>query len=147
MSKTLSPCCIYYKQNLVHTHIRNIVLSDPRSSWDKPTSTDHSALWFSPSLRVSQGGRFTFTLHFTFSRCFYPKRLTYVQLTMYTHFTFTLMAHCTSGAIRGSVSFSRTLQKGIELATFWLLNDLSTSCTTVAPILVGNGALRVKVTY
>src|SRR4029434_7677375 len=34
---------------------------------------------------------------------------------MYTHFTFTLMAHCTSGAIRGSVSCSRTLRQGIEL--------------------------------
>ena len=42
---------------------------------------------------------------------------------MYTHFTFTLMAHCTSGAIKGSVSCSRTLRQGIELAT---------SCTTVA---------------
>src|SRR4029434_1815598 len=31
---------------------------------------------------------------------------------------FTLMAHCTSGAIRGSVSCSRTLRQGIELATF-----------------------------
>src|SRR4029434_2319725 len=51
---------------------------------------------------------------FTFSRRFYPKRLTYVRLTMYTHFTFTLMAHCTSGAIRGSVSCSRTLRQGIE---------------------------------
>ena len=29
-------------------------------------------------------------------------------------FTFTLMAHCTSGAIRGSVSCSRTLRQGIE---------------------------------
>src|SRR4029434_1161379 len=47
-------------------------------------------------------------------------------------FTFTLMAHCTSGAIRGSVSCSRTLQQGIELATFCLLNDFSTSCTTAA---------------
>src|SRR4029434_4603666 len=70
------------------------------------------------------------TFTFTFSRRFYPKRLTYVQLRMYTHFT--LMAHCTSGAIRGSVSCSRTLRQGIELATFWLLNDFSTSCTTVA---------------
>src|SRR4029434_8179704 len=35
---------------------------------------------------------------------FYPKRLT----RMYTHFTFALMAHCTSGAIRGSVSCLRT---------------------------------------
>src|SRR4029434_4037055 len=43
------------------------------------------------------------------------------------HFTFTLMAHCTSGAIRGSVSCSRTLRQGIEL------NDFSTSCTTAAP--------------
>ena len=42
-------------------------------------------------------------------------------------FTFTLMAHCTSGAIRGSVSCSRTLRQGIELATFWLLNDFFTS--------------------
>ena len=46
---------------------------------------------------------------------------------MYTHFTFTLMAHCTSGAIRGSVSCSRRLRQGIELATFWLLNDFSTT--------------------
>src|SRR4029434_710304 len=71
---------------------------------------------------------------FTFShfrRRFYPKQLTYVRLTMYTHFTFTLMAHCTSGAIRGSVSCSRTLRQGIELATFRLLNDFFTSCTTV----------------
>src|SRR4029434_10062905 len=30
------------------------------------------------------------------------------------------------------VSCSRTLRQGIELATFWLLNDFSTSCTTVA---------------
>ena len=35
---------------------------------------------------------------------------------LYTHFTFTLMAH--SGAIRRSVSCSRTLRQGIELATF-----------------------------
>src|SRR4029434_4152222 len=49
------------------------------------------------------------------------------------HFTFTLMAHCTSGAIRGSVSCSRTLRQGIELATFCLLNDLSPYCTTAAP--------------
>ena len=34
---------------------------------------------------------------------------------MYTHFTFTLMAHCTSGAIRGSVSCSRTLRQEINL--------------------------------
>src|SRR4029434_8847943 len=67
---------------------------------------------------------------FTFSRRFYPKRLT----RMYTHFLhFTLMAHCTSGAIRGSVSCSRTLRQGIELATFCLLNDFFTYCTTVAP--------------
>src|SRR4029434_4110773 len=56
----------------------------------------------------------------SFSRRFYPKRLTYVQLTMNTHFTFTLMAHCTSGAIRGSVSCSRTFRQGILLATFRL---------------------------
>src|SRR4029434_6917072 len=54
------------------------------------------------------------------------------DLHMYTHFTFTLMAHCTSGAIRGSVCCSRTLRQGIELATFCLLTDFSTSCTTVA---------------
>src|SRR4029434_11359025 len=41
------------------------------------------------------------SLTYIYSRRFYPKRL-----TMYTHFTFTLMAHCTSGAIRGSVSCS-----------------------------------------
>src|SRR4029434_7523834 len=69
---------------------------------------------------------------FTFSRRCYPKRLTYVRLTTYTHFSFTLMAHCTSGTIRGSVSCSRTLRQGIDLATFCLLNDLFTSCTTVA---------------
>src|SRR4029434_2624739 len=69
----------------------------------------------------------------SFSRRFYPKRLTCVRLTMYTHFTFTLMAHCTSGAIRGSVSCSRTLRQGIKLAPFCLLNDFSTYCTTVAP--------------
>ena len=73
-----------------------------------------------------------FVYVYIFSRRCYPKRLTYVRLTLYTHFTFTLMAHCTSGAIRGSVSCSRTLQQGIELATFWLLNDFSTYCTTVA---------------
>ena len=39
----------------------------------------------------------------SFSRRFYPKRLTYVLRTMYTHFTFTLMAHCTSGAIGATV--------------------------------------------
>src|SRR4029434_2801730 len=69
---------------------------------------------------------------YTFSRRFYPKRLTYVRLTMYTHFTFTLMAHCTSEAIRGSESRSRMLRQGIELAPFCLLNDFFTSCTTVA---------------
>ena len=56
---------------------------------------------------------------------------------MYTHFTFTLMAHCTSEAIRGSVSCSRTLRQGIELATFWLLNDFSTSCTTLFQVIRG----------
>src|SRR4029434_3167162 len=49
------------------------------------------------------------------------------------HLTFTLMAHCPSGAIRGSVSCSRTLRQRIKLATFCLLNDFFTSCTTVAP--------------
>src|SRR4029434_858484 len=66
---------------------------------------------------------------FTFSRRFYPKRLT----SLYTHFTFTLMAHCTSGAIRGSVSCSRTLSQGIELAPLLIATDFSTSYTTVAP--------------
>src|SRR4029434_2741003 len=69
------------------------------------------------------------TYIYRFSRRFYPKRLT----RMYTHFT--LMAHCTSGAIRGDVSCSRMLRQGIELTTFCLLNDFSTSCTTVAPVL------------
>src|SRR4029434_4065450 len=36
---------------------------------------------------------------------------------------YTLMAHCTSGVIGGSVPCSRTLRQGIELATFCLLND------------------------
>src|SRR4029434_10282598 len=39
-----------------------------------------------------------------------------------THFTFTMLAHCTSGAIRGSVSCLRTLRQGVELTTFCLLN-------------------------
>src|SRR4029434_2733422 len=47
-------------------------------------------------------------------------------------FTFTLMAHCTSGAV-GSVSCSRTLRQGIELATWCLLNDFSTYRSTLAP--------------
>src|SRR4029434_110930 len=64
---------------------------------------------------------------FTFSRRFYPKRL-----TMYTHFKFTLMAHCTSGAIRGSVSNSRTLRQGIELATLLITKRLLYHRTTVA---------------
>src|SRR4029434_3283358 len=50
---------------------------------------------------------------------------------VYTFFTFTLMAHCTSGAIRGSVSCSRTPRQGIEPETSYLQNDFSTSCTTV----------------
>ena len=72
-------------------------------------------------------------LTFTFSHLVIQQTLL-SKVTYNTHFTFTLMAHCTSGAIRGSVSCSRTLRQGIELATFWLLNDFSTSCTTVAPI-------------
>src|SRR4029434_2062422 len=65
-------------------------------------------------------------------------KATYICETynVYTHFTFTLMAHCTSGAIRGSVSCSRTLRQGIELATLCFLNDFFTSCTTVAPVAV-----------
>ena len=47
------------------------------------------------------------------------------------------MAHCTSGAIRGSVSCSRTLRQGIELATFWLLNDCSTT-VPLSPQLIHN---------
>src|SRR4029434_7488015 len=58
------------------------------------------------------------------------------------HFTFTLMAHCTSGAIKGSVSCSRTLRQGIELATFSLLTDFFTSCTTAAPPLFISLSLR-----
>src|SRR4029434_9670368 len=87
------------------------------------------------------------TFTFTFRRSFYPKRLTYVRRTMYTHFTFSLMAHCTSGAIRGSVSCSRTLRQGIELATFCLLNDLFTSCTTVAPTSNLRSLLQLKRAY
>src|SRR4029434_5601681 len=54
---------------------------------------------------------------------------------VYTFLHFTLMARCTSGAFWGSVSCLRTLRQGIELATFCLLNDFFTSCTTVTPIL------------
>ena len=50
---------------------------------------------------------------------------------MYTHFTL----------FRGSVTCSRTLRQRIELATFWLLNDFSTSCTTV-PIGSSQALLR-----
>src|SRR4029434_7736665 len=57
-------------------------------------------------------------------RRFYPKRLTYVRLTMYTHFTFTLMAHFTSCAIRGSVSCSRTLRQGIQLCNLLITKRL-----------------------
>src|SRR4029434_6396879 len=63
------------------------------------------------------------------------KRLTYVRLTMYTHFTFTLMAHCTSGAIRGSVSVLKDASTGnrtSNLHLLKLLKDFSTSCTTAA---------------
>ena len=37
--------------------------------------------------------RYIFFYFFLFSRRFYPKRLTYVRLTMYTHFTFFLHLH------------------------------------------------------
>src|SRR4029434_8887348 len=57
-------------------------------------------------------------------RRFYPKRLTYVRLTMYTHFTFTLMAHCTSGTIKGSVPCSRTLRQGIETSNLLITKRL-----------------------
>src|SRR4029434_3550418 len=54
---------------------------------------------------------------------------------LYIHFTSTLMAHCTSGAIRGfSVLLKDASTVGIELATFCLLSDFFTSCTTVAPM-------------
>src|SRR4029434_1744460 len=89
-------------------------------------------------LAFPMDSRSTFT--FTFSRRFDPKRLTYVRPTMYTHFTFTLMAHCTSGAIRGSVSCSRTLRQGMELENLlitkrllYLLYHCRPHCTTVAP--------------
>src|SRR4029434_5768475 len=70
-----------------------------------------SAQWLFPECSSSSSRRYWL---FTFSRRLYPKQLTYVRFTMYTHFTFT--AHCTSGAIRGSASCSRTLRQGIELA-------------------------------
>src|SRR4029434_6430253 len=79
-----------------------------------------------------------FTLTFTFSHladAFIQSDLHMcdLQCIHILHFPFTLMAHCTSGAIRGSVSCSRTLRQGIELATFRLLTDFFTSCTTAAP--------------
>src|SRR4029434_5236444 len=82
-------------------------------------------------------------IYITFSRRFYPKRLTYVRLTMYTHFTFTLMAHCTSGAIRGSVPCSWTLRQGIELATFyWTAAPLYTTANTGTSVITTNKHTR-----
>src|SRR4029434_6583369 len=121
-----------------HTHLRTVTQTHAQKCAHTHTHT-YCALKSSlqPSVETTLHHSSTLHLHFyilSFSRRFYPKRLTYVRLTMYTHFTFTLMAHCTSGVIRGSVSCSRTLRQGIELATFCLLNDFFTSCTTVAPM-------------
>src|SRR4029434_9279133 len=79
-------------------------------------------------------------IYITFSRRFYPKRLT----RMYIHFfTFTLMAHCTSGAIRGSVSCVRTLRQGIELATFyWTAAPLYTTTNTGTSVITTNKHTR-----
>src|SRR4029434_4715586 len=82
----------------------------------------------------------TMLLTFTFSHladAFIQSDLHMCDLQCIHILHFTLMAHCTPGAIRGSVSCPRTLRQGIELATFCLLNDFFTSCTTVAPGEIG----------
>src|SRR4029434_1161496 len=58
----------------------------------------------------------TFTLHLHLADAFIQSDL---QGCIHI-FTFTLMAHCTSGAIRGSVSCSKTLRQGIECWGAWV---------------------------
>src|SRR4029434_4851129 len=60
----------------------------------------------------------------SFSRRFYPKQLTYVRLTMYTHFTFTLMAHCTSGAIRAFSDLIKDASTGNRISNLLITKRL-----------------------
>src|SRR4029434_9423514 len=68
--------------------------------------------------------QYTHTFTFTFSRRFYPKQLTYVRLTMYTHFTITLMAHCTSGSIRGFSALLKDTSTGNRTSNLLLTKRL-----------------------
>src|SRR4029434_3856652 len=72
--------------------------------------------------------------HFTFT--FSHLADAFIQSDLQCIHIFFYISHCTSGAIRNSVSCSRTLRQGIERATFCLLNDFFTSCSTVVPILM-----------
>src|SRR4029434_8266441 len=69
-------------------------------------------------LRVLTDGvsmeRTTFTLHLHLADAFIQSDLHMCDLQCIHILHFTLMAHCTSGAIRGSVPCSRTLRQGIE---------------------------------
>ena len=66
---------------------------------------------------------------------FYPKRLTYVWLVHILHLHWWHTAHQEQLGVQ---SLAQGRWQGIELTTFWLLNDFSTFCTTVAPILLSN---------
>src|SRR4029434_6404529 len=85
-----------------------------------------------------QSGQFTSaSITFTFSHLADAFIQSDLQGIHILHFTFTLMAHCTSGAIRGAVPCSRTLRQGIKLATFCViivlewnwLSSASVNCT------------------
>src|SRR4029434_4868869 len=97
-----------------------------------PTEADHQSVksCLSPDSSVQWGAKVTFT--FTFSHladAFIQSDLQgCIQIL-----SFTLMARCTSGAIRGSVSCSRTLRQGIEQSTLLITKRLLYHCTTVAP--------------
>src|SRR4029434_4997488 len=84
-----------------------------------------------PHILGSEGmGTASLVFTFTFSHladAFIQSDLHMCDLQCIHILHFTLMAHCTSGAIRGSVSCSRTLRQGIEPATFCLLNDFFTT--------------------
>src|SRR4029434_715868 len=53
---------------------------------------------------------------------------------MYTHFTFTLMAHCTSGAIRGFSVLLKDASTGNRTSNLQITKRLLYHCTTVAPM-------------
>src|SRR4029434_3128631 len=52
---------------------------------------------------------------------------------MYTHFTFTLMAHCTSGAIMGFSALLKDTSKGNRTSNLLITKRLLYHCTTDAP--------------